>query len=230
MPETIPIFVGFDQREAVAYHTFCQSVIEHVSVPVAFHPLALRTLPQYTERHTDGSNQFIYSRFLVPSLMNYKGWAIFVDGDMVCRSDIAKLWAMRDPNKAVMVAKHEYRTRYPVKYLGAPNVDYPRKNWSSVILWNCGHPANFVLLPGMVEAAAGKYLHRFAWLDDSLIGDIPLSWNWLAGEYPANDAHLIHYTIGTPCFAGYRDFDMAEHWHAAHRRANHAEDDHAVHQ
>lgn len=222
---SIPIYVGFDQVEAVAYHTFCQSVIERASQPVEFHPLSLNLLKDYRETHKDGSNEFIYSRFLVPHLQGYKGWALFCDGDMVCTKDIAKLWALRDEKYAVMVVKHDYQTKYPIKYLGQRNESYPRKNWSSVILFNCGHPANFYLTPGYVERTKGSVLHRMGWLPDELIGELPVEWNWLAGEYgkPEVRPGIIHYTIGTPCFNEFRDFDLAEYWHQAHENANHAE-------
>lgn len=217
----IRIVIGFDQREAVAYHTFCQSILERSSQPVSFTPLALGTFNEYVEKHTDGSNAFIYSRFLTPWLMDYQGWAIFADGDMICLSDIGELWAMRDESKAVLVAKHDYKTKACEKYLGNKNQDYPRKNWSSVILWNCAHPSNRCLTPQYVMENTGSHLHRFAWLDDPLIGEIPKEWNWLTTEYPDNyQAKLLHYTLGTPCFKDYMKSEMAELWHAAHERAN----------
>ena len=217
----IQVVIGFDQREAVAYHTFCQSILERASQPVSFTPLALNTLNSYVEQHTDGSNAFIYSRFLAPWLMDYQGWAIFADGDMICRDDIAKLWALRDDSLAVMVAKHDYKTKAHQKYLGNKNQDYPRKNWSSVILWNCAHPDNRRLDPQYVMTHPGSHLHRFAWLDDALIGEIPKDWNWLTTEYPDNyDAKLLHYTLGTPCFKDYTDSEMAELWHAEHEKIN----------
>ena len=146
----IPVMIGFDPRESVAYHVCSQSIISRSSEPVAITPLALKGLKGYHESHKDGSNAFIYTRFLTPHLMNYQGWAIFVDGDMVVQDDIAKLWAMRDDRYAVMVVKHDYKTKAREKYLGNVNEDYPRKNWSSVILWNCGHPANRCLTPGYI--------------------------------------------------------------------------------
>ena len=96
MSDVIDLVVGFDQKEAVAYHTFVQSVIENASNPVRFMPLNMKSLKEYSERHNDGSNEFIYSRFLVPHLMNFKGWAIYADGDMICVEDIKKLWDLRD--------------------------------------------------------------------------------------------------------------------------------------
>ncbi len=213
MDEKINIVVGFDQREAVAYHTFTQSIIEKSSLPVFFIPLAVNTLKGYTETHKDRSNDFIYSRFLTPYLNNFEGWAIFADGDMICQSDIRELWDLRDESKALLVVKHDYVTKANRKYLGNINENYPRKNWSSLILWNCAHPKHKILTPDFIAQQTGQFLHRFSWLDNSDIGDLPKEWNWLAIEYPINNsAKIIHYTLGTPCFAEYRNTDMAEIW------------------
>lgn len=211
----IRLFVGHDAREAVAFDVFVHSVIRHSSEPVSVTPLSLPTLRNvYKEVHTDGSNDFIYSRFLVPYLCDFMGWALFVDGDMLCREDLAELWDMRDPKKAVQVVKHCYKTTATEKYLGSPNADYPRKNWSSVILWNCGHPANQTLTPSRLMQKDGAYLHRFSWLEDEQIGGLPLKWNWLVTEYPyATIASLVHYTLGTPCFKGYQRCDYAKEWY-----------------
>ena len=210
----ISIFIGYDPREAVAYHVCTNSIIRQSSQPVSITPLALNVLKDYKETHTDGSNHFIYSRFLVPHLMNYQGWAIFMDGDMLLRDDINKLWELRDESKAVQVVKHEYKTRLTEKYLGAKNEDYPRKNWSSVILWNCSHPANAVVTPEFVQSATGAQVHRFTWLDDSLIGELPIVWNWLPDEFGANsDAKLLHYTLGTPSFHEFATTPMGDEWH-----------------
>jgi lipopolysaccharide biosynthesis glycosyltransferase len=210
----INIYIGYDPREAVAYHVCCNSLIRHSSVPLSITPLALTNLCGYAERHRDGSNQFIYSRFLVPELMGYKGWAIFMDGDMLLRTDIAELWEMRDESKAVLCVHHDYKTKAHDKYLGAKNQDYPRKNWSSVVLWNCGHPANQAVTSEFVEKSTGAQLHRFTWLDDDLIGQLPVEWNWLPDEFGANpQAKLLHWTLGTPCFHEYSDVPMAGEWH-----------------
>jgi lipopolysaccharide biosynthesis glycosyltransferase len=210
----IPIFVGYDPREAVAYHVCVNSIIRHASQPVCIVPLALNLFNDYKETHTDGSNQFIYSRFLVPHLMDYTGWAIFIDGDMIVRSDIAELWNLQNSYNDVMVVKHDYKTRMPVKYLGARNEDYPRKNWSSVILWNCNSFPNRQLTPKFIQHATGSFLHRFSWLDDARIGELPKEWNWLPDEYGANPAaKLLHYTLGAPCFEEFADTPQAEDWH-----------------
>ena len=112
MMDSIRIVVGFDQEEAIAYHTFSQSLIDHSTAPLQITPLAHNNLPFFRERSSDASNKFVYSRFLTPFLMNFDGWAIFADGDMICTSDIAELWSLRDPTKAVMVAKHSYTTKF----------------------------------------------------------------------------------------------------------------------
>jgi hypothetical protein len=216
----VDVVVGFDGREAIAYHVFCQSVLDRSSLPVRFLPLAPRAVAGYVEQHGDGSNAFVYRRFLTPFLMGFRGWAIFADGDMVCAADIADLWALRDPSKAVLVVQHDYQTKAPTKYFGQRNENYPRKNWSSLVLWNCAHPANRVLTPQFVSEKDGAFLHRFRWLDDALIGALPPVWNWLATEYPSrDDARIVHYTLGTPCFRDYRDAEMAEWWHDAFRQA-----------
>lgn len=211
----IRLFVGHDPREAVVFDVFVHSVLTHSSLPIAVTPLALPTLRRYyDEKHTDGSNAFIYSRFLVPFLCDFTGYAIFADGDMLCRANLAELWALRDPTKAVQVVKHEYQTKHPVKYMGAPNPMYPRKNWSSVIIWNCNHPANAQLTPDKVSSMSGNELHRFSWLEDKDIGELPAEWNWLVTEYPKLDtAKLVHYTLGAPCFGGYHYCDYADEWH-----------------
>lgn len=210
----IPVFIGYDPREAIAFHVCANSIIRHSTQPISFIPLALNLFKDYTETHTDGSNQFIYSRFLVPYLMNYKGWAIFIDGDMIVRDDITKLWELRDVNKDVMVVKHNYETKLSEKYLGAKNENYPRKNWSSVILWNCGNYPNHILTPKFIQESTGAQLHRFSWLKDDRIGELPVEWNWLPDEFgPNTDAKLLHYTLGTPSFHEFATTPMGDEWH-----------------
>ena len=210
----IPIFIGYDPREAIAFHVCANSIIRQASQPVCIVPLALNLFQDYTETHTDGSNQFIYSRFLVPHLTEFTGWAIFIDGDMIVRGDIAELWNMQNPYNDVLVVKHDYKTRMPVKYLGAKNEDYPRKNWSSVILWNCNSFPNRRLTPEFIQRATGSELHRFTWIDDARIGGLPPEWNWLPDEYGINkDAKLLHYTLGAPCFQEFADTPQGDEWH-----------------
>jgi hypothetical protein len=212
----IRLFTGWDEREAVGWHAFAQSVIERSSVPVAITP--------FSGQQRDGTNAFTYSRFLVPYLCHFSGMAIFADGvDMLCRGDLAELWELRDPWKAVQVVKHEYATRHPRKYVGtdleAENRDYPRKNWSSLVIWNCAHFANGRLTPEYVAEQGGEHLHRFGWLEDGQIGELPAAWNWLADEYGESEgAKLLHWTAGIPGFHHYRETPHAEEWKGTLRR------------
>lgn len=209
----INLFIGYDAREAVAYHAMVQSIMDTASEFVSITPITVNHMRR------DASNDFVYSRFLVPYLMDYRGWAIYADSDMIFLEDIAELWDLRDDRYAVQVVKHQYRTKYPVKYLGNKNEDYPRKNWSSLILWNCGHPANKWLDWHRVSHGTGSYLHRFKWLMDEEIGELPKEWNWLAMEYPDNPAaNLVHYTVGTPCFKDYANCEMSHHWRYYYHR------------
>jgi len=214
MKDLIPIFIGYDPREATVFHVCANSIIRTSTSPVSIVPVALNLFKDYSETHTDGSNHFIYTRFLVPYLMHWCGHAIFIDGDMVVRSDITELWNLRNSTFDVQVVKHDYKTKMPVKYLGSKNEDYPRKNWSSVILWNCNSFPNRILTPEYIMQATGKELHRFTWLDDSRIGELPKEWNWLPDEYGANpDAKLLHYTLGAPSFHEFANTPMADEWH-----------------
>jgi lipopolysaccharide biosynthesis glycosyltransferase len=210
----IPVFVGYDPREAIAYHVCCNSIIRNASAPVAIVPVALNLFSEYQETHTDGSNHFIYTRFLVPWLMGWKGRAIFIDGDMIVRGDIIELYNSLGLDKDVAVVKHDYQTKQTEKYMGAKNENYPRKNWSSVIVWNCASFPNRKLTPEFVMASTGAFLHRFTWLDDARIQELPPEWNWLPDEYGSNpNAKLLHYTLGTPCFHEYADTPQNEEWH-----------------
>lgn len=211
---SVRVFIGYDKREASAYHVCCQSLIEHSSVPLEIHPLALNNMERfYAERHVDGSNAFIYSRFLVPYLCGWTGHALFLDGDMLVRGDIADLWNRRRNDKGAQVVKHDYLTKHPYKYLGYKNEDYPRKNWSSVILWNCNYFPHRKLTPEFVATKPGSYLHRFGWLEDSMIDDLPAEWNRLVMEQPVEPQDkLLHYTIGLPAFKGYDQQDGAQEW------------------
>jgi len=210
----IPVFVGYDPREAIAYHVCCNSIIRNASAPVAIVPVALNLFSDYQETHTDGSNHFIYTRFLVPWLMGWKGRAIFIDGDMIVRGDIIELYNSLGLDKDVAVVKHDYQTKQTEKYMGAKNENYPRKNWSSVIVWNCANFPNRKLTPEFVMANTGTFLHRFTWLEDARIQELPPEWNWLPDEYGPNpNAKLLHYTLGTPCFHEYANTPQNDEWH-----------------
>jgi lipopolysaccharide biosynthesis glycosyltransferase len=172
----------------------------------------LRDAGLYTrERGPTESTEFSLTRFLVPALAEYRGWSIFMDCDMLCRADIAELFAARQPDKAVMVVKHDYVPKTQRKFLDQVQTKYERKNWSSLMLFNnerCG-----ALTPQYVNSASGLELHRFQWVKDELIGELPKDWNWLVTEYHYNPAaKIVHYTLGGPYFDEYRACDYAEDW------------------
>jgi hypothetical protein len=222
------VAIGYDSRESIAYHVLTQSIIDQTTAPVAITPLTALSLQGF-DGQRDGTNGFIYSRFLVPELMRFEGWAIYLDSDMLLRADLSDLWSLRDESKAVMVVKHDYHTTHRRKLIGTPmecsNGDYPRKNWSSMVLWNCGHPANRHLTREFVANNPGSVLHRFAWLPDDFIGEIDPEWNWLVGEYPLEaEAKLVHFTYGAPCFRHYSRCDYSGEWHATHEEVNAALD------
>ena len=159
--------------------------------------------------------QITFTRFLVPYLSDYKGWAVFVDCDFVFVDDVKKLFDQADDKYAVMVVKHDYTPKEGLKMDGCKQLPYPRKNWSSTILWNCGHDANKLMTPDVVNNQTGQYLHRFQWLSDELIGTLRPEWNWLAGWYQEpkdGEPKAIHYTEGGPWFKEYRRCDYHKVW------------------
>jgi hypothetical protein len=222
----IKVFIGYDPVESVAWHTMAASIYRQSSRPVAIVPVNIRNLKGIFSRPRDPkqSNEFSFSRFLVPYLCNYEGMAIFFDCDQMLRTDIADIFSVLDEqlNKAVYVVKHTYEPRNDVKYLNTVQYKYPRKNWSSVVLWNCAHDKNRLITPNFVNTASGLDLHRFTWLDDNEIGELDVRWNWLVGEYddPPSDVKNVHWTVGGPYFDEYQDIDFSEEWFKLHESMN----------
>ena len=210
----INIFIGYDPKEAVAYNVLQHSINIRSSKPVSTTPLMLSQLKDIFKRERDPkqSTEFSFSRFLTPYLSNYEGWSIFMDCDMIVLDDIAKLWEMRDDKYAVMVVKHHHVPKEDIKFLGAVQTKYEKKNWSSVILFN--NAKCNALTPEYVNTATGLELHQFKWLgNDDLIGEIPHRWNHLVDyDEHENDPALLHYTIGGPYFEEYRDCSYSKEW------------------
>ena len=214
----INIFIGYDNKERVAYNVLSHSIIQNSTKPVAITPIALNNLKDdfVRERNNLSSTEFSFSRFMIPHLMNYQGWALFMDCDMLMFEDIAELWRMRDDSKAIQVCKHDYTPKTDTKFLGQVQTKYPKKNWSSFMLMNCKKCTT--LTPDYVNKASGLELHQFKWLEsEELIGELPLEWNWLVGEYEhKEDVKNVHYTEGGPWFEDYRKCDYAEDWFKNH--------------
>jgi len=216
----IRVFIGFDGREDVAFSVLAHSIHRNASQPVSIAPVMLSQLGGVYRRDVNPlqSTQFSFSRFLTPWLCCYEGWAVFMDCDMLVLDDIARLWALRDERYAVQVVKHVHVPKEDVKFLGAVQTKYEKKNWSSVMLMNCAKCT--ALTPEYVNTATGLQLHQFKWLeDDSLIGELPSGWNHLVGyDAPRKDASLVHYTIGGPWFPEYERCEYSDEWRAERDR------------
>jgi hypothetical protein len=214
----LKVFIGYDPVEAVAWHTMAHSILTRSSIPISIVPVNLKNLSHVYKRNRDPkqSNEFSFTRFLIPYLSDYLGYAVYFDCDMMLRNDIAEILSVIDeqPGKAAYVVKHNYEPRNDIKFLNTVQFKYPRKNWSSVIVWNCEHPANSRVTADFVNNATPMELHRFEWLSDSQIGELDVRWNWLVGEYdlPPDDVKNVHWTIGGPYFEEYKDSDFAIEW------------------
>ena len=225
-PSQLPvrIFIGYDPRERAATNVLIDSLYQHSSVPLAITPLVTPQLEAqglyWRQRDPRHSTAFSFSRFLVPQLVGFEGWAIFMDCDMLCRSDIAELWALRDERYALMCVQHQHVPDQEVKFLGETQSRYEKKNWSSLMLFNGSRCT--ALAPEYVNSASGLELHRFHWLgDDSLIGALPMErLNHLVDvqERPlAEPSALLHWTLGGPWFREQRTMGgpLAAEWFSA---------------
>jgi hypothetical protein len=214
----LDIFIGYDPKETVAYHVLSHSLIRQAGEPIRIAPLHRYQLRHVhtRDRGPMESTEFSITRFLVPHLSGFRGWSLFMDCDMLAVEDITRLFAVvrqRDANdpRSVYVCQHNYTPTSTTKFLNQPQTAYPRKNWSSVMLFN--NARCHALTAEYVNAASGLDLHRFTWLPDDQIGSLPLEWNWLVGEYVPNpEAKVLHWTLGGPWFAATATVDHADRW------------------
>jgi lipopolysaccharide biosynthesis glycosyltransferase len=210
----INIFIGYDSKEKAAVSTLTYSILKNSTQPIAITPIYLENIKDdfVRERSPLSSTEFSFSRFIIPHLMNYQGWALFMDCDMLMRTDINELWRLRDDKYAVQVCQHDYTPKNNTKFLGQTQTAYPKKNWSSFMLMNCAKCST--LTPDYINSASGLQLHQFKWLEnEDKIGTLPLEWNWLVGEYEKNnEAKNVHFTEGGPWFKDYKDVDYADEW------------------
>lgn len=229
----LPVFIGYDRREHEAYEVCRASMERRSSVPLDIKRLDLTLLqdsglyerPYHVKRSgqridvADGrpfSTDFAFSRFLVPALSLYQGWALFCDCDFLFTADLAGLLKHADDRYAVMCVKHDHKPIERTKMNGVAQGGYPRKNWSSLVLWNCAHPANACMTVDCVSRMPGRWLHAFSWLSDDKIGDLPITWNWLSGVNEPFDSVPcgVHYTLGGPWFENCQDVPLADLWRA----------------
>lgn len=222
-------YVGFDCRMPDAYMVAARSIASHASSPIAIKPLLLphlRACRAYTRKtkienglmidvisDAPMSTQFAISRFLIPALEQYKGWALFCDSDFMFRADPIELFKSLDPSKAVYCVKHRYEPNELWKMDGQIQMRYERKNWSSLMLINCEHQANRWLNYANVNKTTGRDLHGFCWLKDEEIGALDEAWNWLEGHSPIDiKPKAVHYTRGTPDMQGFEGAPYADEW------------------
>jgi lipopolysaccharide biosynthesis glycosyltransferase len=212
------VFVGYDSREQIAYDVCEYSILKYNRnarvIPLKQDELREQKL-YWRDNDPLSSTEFTFTRFLVPHLCNYQGWALFVDCDFLFQINIEEIFALADNRYAAMVVKHDYNPPEGVKMDGQKQLAYPRKNWSSMILWNCGHPNNQKLTPDLVNKETGQFLHRFTWLKDDMIGELNCQYNWLVNHYHEpkdGKPKLIHYTEGGPWFENYQHCEYGYHW------------------
>jgi hypothetical protein len=210
------IFIGYDSKEIPVFYTCIESILEHAKVPLSIVPLKLSGLPMYQREDKQGTTEFSLTRFLVPYLSKYEGWSLFIDCDMIVKIDLSEIvncikfnpYELNTHFDDVYVVKHDYMSIVKNKATGI-NENYPKKNWSSVMLFN--NEKCKILTPEIVNNSSPSYLHRLKWAKS--VGELPKEYNWLVGEYPHNDqAKILHYTLGTPYFPDYKDSDHAEDW------------------
>ena len=233
MSNVLPVYIGWDISEELAANVCRFSINRHSSQPVYTQMLkepALRAIGMYRREwhktatgqkidNLDGkpfSTDFSFTRFLVPALQQYNGWALFCDCDILFTTDIAKLFSLADDRYACMVVKHDHVPKHEYKMDGQLQTKYHRKNWSSVVLWNCAHPANNLITPTEVNRNTGQWLHGFTWIPDDCIGELPDTWNWLEGHSPKPETPpaAIHFTRGGPWMKAWKGVDYRELWNA----------------
>jgi hypothetical protein len=217
--EPFRVFIGWDKREPEAYEVARFSLERRSSVPVAVKPIKLAELRAgglyWRAEDPLASTEFTYSRFLTPALAGYRGWALFCDCDFLWLTDIAELIRYAKEPAAVYCVKHDHAPLETVKMEGAVQTTYPRKNWSSLMLFNCDHPAVRALSPLVVNRESGAYLHRMQWVADAQIGALPVEWNWLEGwnaKPTVGTPKAIHYTRGGPWFKNWQNVEYADLW------------------
>lgn len=211
------IYIGYDHTQNVAYETCKYSIIKNTNIDnLIINKIDCSTVDGY-DRPSDplASTPFTYARFYVPYINKYKGFSIFCDGDFLFLDDVAKLINLFDPNYAVQVVKHDYSPSNTIKMDNKIQSLYPRKNWSSLIIWNNEHPKNKILDLKLLNDATGSFLHQFKWLDDSDIGEISHEWNWLVGWYRETDISTpkaLHFTEGGPWLEQYKNCEYSDAW------------------
>lgn len=233
MTETLSIFIGWDSREPEAAEVTKSSLIKHSSIPLHIQMLKERPLRHaglYNRKwraeggqkydQVDGkpfSTEFSFTRFLIPALMQWEGWAVFVDCDWLFMKDIKHLLDELDDQYAVMCCKQDYRPKTDTKMDGVKQEKYFRKNWTSFMAFNCSHPTNKLLTVQAVNEEPGSWLHGLGWVPDNEIGNLDHRWNWIDGT-TEGEPWGVHFTLGGPWFPHMQDVAYGEEWRQEAKR------------
>ena len=226
----LTVYIGYDDREQVAYDVLVHSIEKYASKPVNIQPIKYDTLKakglinrplvnvggRYydTISNANAATQFAISRFMAP-VVHLEGWAVFMDCDMVLQDDIYKLMEELDPVYAVQCVKHDYIPKDSMKMDGQAQENYHKKNWSSFFAFNSSHPSMLKLDQWKVENWPGRYLHGFGWLTEDEIGPLSPGWNWLVGEQPKPETlYNAHFTLGGPWFDNWHPQEFDYIWSA----------------
>tara|TARA_R110001592_G_scaffold301127_1_gene572483 strand:+ start:960 stop:1658 length:699 start_codon:yes stop_codon:yes gene_type:complete len=217
MKDKIKIFVGLDEPNQISYDKCIKSIKDkNKRYDLDIQPINYNTVDGYGRKKDPyESTQFAFARFFVPYESDFKGISVFMDGDFLFLESIDKLLDNYDPKYALMCCKHDYNPTNLQKMDGKPQTAWPRKNWSSLMIFNNEHPKNKTLSPLTINNQSGAFLHRFRWLEDAEIGDIPLQWNWLVDWYKEphdGEPMALHYTEGGPWLEDYIKCDYADKW------------------
>jgi hypothetical protein len=224
------VFLGWDASQMRAWNVAKCSLQRHASIDLDIRRITMEELraremygrPTQLLEHgywdvisgAPMATAHAIARFFVPHLCGYQGWALFADGDVLFRRDVAELLALADDSKSVQVVQHEQKIADTTKMSGEAQTTYARKNWSSIMLLNCGHLFNRALTPELLNCLPGRMLHRFCWLEDAQIGALPAEWNVLIGEQDHSDPAIAHFTLGLPDLPGYETQSFADEWRA----------------
>jgi hypothetical protein len=221
MVSPLRVYIGWDKREPIAYDVAKFSLERRATIPVDVQPIKIDDLRArklyWRDQDPLASTEFTYTRFLTPALADFRGWALFCDCDFLWLGDIAGLGEFMKVPKAVYCVQHDYTPKETTKMDGAVQTSYPRKNWSSLMLFNCDHPSVRDLTPEVVNRETGAYLHRMQWVADEDIGSLPIEWNWLEGwnEKPEKGTpKAVHFTRGGPWFENWQNVDYGDLWRA----------------
>lgn len=212
----ITVFIGHDSTQELAFDICKYSIKKHSKSKIKFFPLMRKFLINadlyYRKDDSKASTEFAYSRFLVPFLCNYQGWAIFCDSDFLWTTDISELFQDLNPEIAVKCVKHDYQPKSSLKMNGKTQSNYPRKNWSSMMIFNCEHPSCKNLNIENVNTKSGSWLHRFEWCKDQEIEEVKPEYNCLVGYYDIKIPKAIHFTDGGPWHNGYENVEFSDLW------------------